>query len=151
MKKFCTKYLSVILSVWYVMSIIGFDIHSCVSTGEKFVTTAIQGVSCEDVHPDHSCAAHGSHCCGHDHPAPCDNGINEPECCTNDLLVLEVTGANQQYNEYNPEAQMMPACLLAEQVSPVSEYSYSQINDDRGLPDRVSGPDCQAVLSIWRI
>lgn len=151
MKKVCLKYSSALLLIWYVMSVIGFDIHSCMATGESFVTTAIQGVSCEDVHPEHSCDAHGSNCCCHNHHGACGDGINEPECCTNDLLVLEVTGANHTYQEFNPEAFMEPACLLSEQISPLSENSYKHIDCRRGYPDRVGRPDHQAVLSIWRI
>ena len=55
------KLTSVLLTVWYLMSIIGFDVHTCSGSGCSFVTTFIEGMTCAEVHPEHVCDA-GS-CC----------------------------------------------------------------------------------------
>lgn len=122
MRKMFVKYMSALLVVWYSLSIIGFDVHSCRSTGEVFVASLAGGVACEDVHPEHSCRAHGG-CCGHDVAACCEHGtktccehgtkscctheaepccghedqqtgsqVSKSDCCSNDLQVLELTG-----------------------------------------------------------
>lgn len=78
MRKMFVKYMSALLVVWYSLSIIGFDVHSCKSTGEVFVASLAGGISCEDVHPEHSCRAHGS-CCGHDVATCCEH--ESKVCC----------------------------------------------------------------------
>ena len=39
MKGLLTKITAMLLVVWYSMSIIGFDIHTCSGSGESFVVT----------------------------------------------------------------------------------------------------------------
>ena len=49
MRNIVMKYLAALLVVWYSLSIIGFDVHSCTKTGETFVASIAAGVSCEDM------------------------------------------------------------------------------------------------------
>ena len=81
MRKMFVKYMSALLVVWYSLSIIGFDVHSCKITGEVFVASLAGGISCEDVHPEHSCRAHGS-CCGHDVVTCCEQETKS--CCAHE-------------------------------------------------------------------
>lgn len=68
------KYLSILMAVWYCLSIIGFDVHSCTVTGESFLASTYLGTSCKEIHPEHSCQDHGS-CCQH-HQLSCQT----PSC-----------------------------------------------------------------------
>ena len=175
MRKMFVKYMSALLVVWYSLSIIGFDVHSCKSTGEVFVASLAGGISCEDVHPEHSCRAHGS-CCGHDvvtccehetksccaHEAePCcgqsgqhtGNQVAKSDCCSNDLQVLELTGvyASSERNTDNDFADeyVLNVDLFAEMTIPAVQrplLTYLK-HPDTG----VVMPDRQAFFSIWRV
>ncbi|MBO5877359.1 MAG: hypothetical protein J6Q37_06935 [Bacteroidales bacterium] len=167
MRKMFVKYMSALLVVWYSLSIIGFDVHSCKSTGEVFVASLAGGISCEDVHPEHSCSAHRScwghdmatccehetkSCCGHeDHQA--GSQVAKSDCCSNDLQVLELTGVyasseritdNDLADEY-----VLNVDLFAEMTIPAVQRPLLTFlkHPDTG----VVMPDRQAFFSIWRV
>lgn len=167
MRKMFVKYMSALLVVWYSLSIIGFDVHSCKSTGEVFVASLAGGISCEDVHPEHSCKAHGS-CCGHDMTTCCEHGtktccghedhqaesqVGKSDCCSNDLQVLELTGvyASSERNTDNDLADeyVLNVDLFVEMTIPAVQrplLTYLK-HPDTG----VVMPDRQAFFSIWRV
>jgi hypothetical protein len=151
MRKMFVKYMSALLVVWYSLSIIGFDVHSCKSTGEVFVASLAGGISCEDVHPEHSCKAHGS-CCGHEDQQT-GSEVGKSDCCSNDLQVLELTGVyasseritdNDLADEY-----VLNVDLFAEMTVPAVQRPLLTFlkHPDTG----VVMPDRQAFFSIWRV
>ena len=159
MRKMFVKYMSALLVVWYSLSIIGFDVHSCKSTGEVFVASLAGGISCEDVHPEHSCKAHGS-CCGHDMAACCvhedqqtGSEVGKSDCCSNDLQVLELTGvyASSERSTDNDHADeyVLNVDLFAEMTIPAEQRPLLTFlkHPDTG----VVMPDRQAFFSIWRV
>ena len=161
------KCLSAILVFWYSLSIIGFDVHSCKSTGEVFVASLAGGIACEDIHPEHSCRAHGS-CCGHDmttccaHEAePCcghedqqtGSQVSKSDCCSNDLQVLELTGVYASSeritdNDFADE-YVLNVDLFAEMTVPAVQRPLLTFlkHPDSG----VVMPDRQAFFNIWRV
>lgn len=157
------KYMSALLVVWYSLSIIGFDVHSCRSTGEVFVASLAGGISCEDVHPDHSCSSHGS-CCGHDRSACCEHKaepccgheesqVAKDDCCSNELQVLELTGVYASSdratdNDYS-DAYVLNVDLVAETRIPSVQKSL--ITFLKHPETGVIMPDRQAFFSIWRV
>ncbi len=121
MKNVIVKIFAVLLSVWYSMSVIGFDVHTCSGSGRSCIVTFIEGLTCEDIHPEHSCdkascCADRLDCCssheegqGHQHcggmtgfadheddhsDCPFCDGISlkSKSCCSNDYQVLVLTG-----------------------------------------------------------
>lgn len=168
MRKMFVKYASVLLVLWYSLSIIGFDVHSCRSTGEVFVASLAAGVTCDDIHPEHSCKAHASccshhetaDCCGKGHSSenPCDhssNHIDKEDCCSNDLQVLLLTGVHLSENERTVSDNIhlldhiFDVDLAMELAMPALQRPFLKYLEH---PDPgVVMPDCQAFLSIWRI
>ena len=161
------KYMSALLVVWYSLSIIGFDVHSCRSTGEVFVASLAGGISCEDVHPDHSCSSHGS-CCGHaesaccEHKAePCcgheesrsDTQVTNDGCCSNDLQVLELTGvyasSERESDIDHSDAYVLNVDLVAETRVPSMQKSL--LTFSKHPETGAVMPDRQAFFSIWRV
>lgn len=151
------KYLAALLVVWYSLSIIGFDVHSCTKTGETFVASIAAGVSCEDIHPEHSCSRHGS-CCGHDHDKNrCGhdyrNEVTSGDCCQDDFHVLAFTGAvspnDYRYDDCASDFVAYATEYLAQILVPTcsNEDFIKFKNPDSGI----TVPDPQALLSIWRI
>ena len=159
MRKMFVKYMSALLVVWYSLSIIGFDVHSCKSTGEVFVASLAGGISCEDVHPEHSCRAHGS-CCGHDMTTCCGHEgqqtgsqVSKSDCCSNDLQILELTGVSVSHerdtdNDHADE-YVLNVDLFAEMTIPAVQKPLLTFlkHPDTG----VVMPDRQAFFSIWRV
>ena len=148
MKNMFLKYASALLAVWYCLSIIGFDVHSCNTTGSIFVNSVLSGTSCDDIHPEHDCAGHGSCCSSH---SCCDHEKAEDNCCTNEIEVLDCESVIVSDDD---------ACIIA---SYTLDYTCSIIELDllpcfRSAqvlyypdPGEYAAPDHQAVLSIWRI
>lgn len=162
MRKMFVKYASVLLVLWYSLSIIGFDVHSCKSTGEVFVASLATGVSCEDIHPDHSCKSHGG-CCGHHETESCcsgheigraDSHVAKEDCCSNDLQVLQLTGVqisdNERFGANVHDCQLIfDVDLAMELAMPALQKSFIKYLEH---PDPgVVMPDRQAFLSIWRV
>lgn len=154
MRKMIVKYASVLLVLWYSLSIIGFDVHSCKSTGEVFVASLIGGVACENVHPEHSCKSHGG-CCEHHHSSEqSGDKVEKADCCSNDLQVLQLTGVhmadNERFNDNVHDFQYtFDVDMAMELVMPTLQRSLLKYLEH---PDPgVVMPDCQAFLSIWRI
>ena len=133
MRNMYMKFFAVLLAVWYLTSIIGFNVHIC--------------------HASH----HHSHSESH-HCECCHSESSESEvafkCCTDDYLVLTVTGVVSE-NENDHEVFHMIDCQLsdgyvAEAGRFLSEYRIHKIRALPGSGQPKAG-DLQSVLGIWRI
>jgi len=152
MKNVVRKYVAALLLIWYTLSIIGFDVHSCTRTGETFVASIAAGVSCEDIHPEHSCAGHGG-CCGHDQTKCCCGHHFADDCCQDDFHVLTFTGTvsseEQRFDSYAQNSAVPVLESVFENLMPdVCDISLLRFKE----PDSgITMPDSQALLNIWRI
>lgn len=96
--------LSMVVTLCYFMSVIGYDLHICDHTGERYITSFITGISCEDLHPGHLRPQENGHnedcCCGHHCTEGRHDGMNidESPCCTDDYKVLTLTGSRGDDN-----------------------------------------------------
>ena len=147
MKNVFIKYMSMLLVVWYCLSIIGFDVHACTTTGNVFVNSVLGGVTCSDIHPEHDCHGHNSCCCSH---GCCDQKKAE-DCCTNEIEVLD---CDTVVSTDDSSSQVLYCTLVTSQsiyeadLLPMhSRYNILYFPD----PGDVIGPDQQAILKIWRI
>ena len=154
------KICAVMLAVWYLMTIIGFGVHTCMGSQRSFVTTFLSGVTCEDIHPDHHCTdshhCHGDgecHDCTHGQSA-CDVTFDSQPCCSDDFVVLEVTGtAPSSENDFS-DCHCGHCPFTAELVPDGHSYvEKSGFNKIMSLPDSglIVPGDVQSVLGIWRI
>ena len=159
-----------LLTLWYCMSIIGFDIHTCRESGRSFVATFVEGLTCQDIHPEHDCDA--GHCCGvhveekcscgHDHHGQegslCEDAdgyvIKAPSCCTNDYQVLNLTGGGQDESGHLRIADVQ-FITVQHVVSAADIHSLSVNSGLRAhcFPDPWvhSRGDIQLYCNIWRI
>lgn len=162
MKRMFPKYVAALLTVWYSLSIIGFDVHSCAATGDTFVNSVLSGLTCEDIHPEHDCSGHGS-CCGshrcHDHKShasSCCGDQDAPsvahddDCCTNDIEVLDSESLTVQ-DDYDFELYVSDAFQYIKNYYDC--HLFAEGTHLYGSSDswKSAGPDSQAVLNIWRI
>ena len=146
------KICSVLLVLWYLMSVIGFNVHTCHGEGHSFVTTFIEGTACSDIHPDHHCTDTHHHsdeaegCCGSD---------DQDDCCSDEFQVLSVTGLMSDDNYACSCESSLIDCLYIAHSSSALEQVY--LNDyllkDLYEPESglAAGYDVQSFFSIWRI
>ncbi len=159
MKNVILKIFAILLTVWYSMSIIGFNVHTCSGSGRSFVVTFIDGVTCEDIHPDHVCSKVS--CCSdryHDHCA-CGghDGVSfgPQSCCSSDYQVLALTGTlSQNDHEHFDECACgsCPCVGFAVCGAPLLPDEYNFIAYIHAPdPGVASACERQASLSVWRI
>ena len=144
------KIRALALVLWYVISIIGFGVHTCGESQRSFLTSFVTGMTCEEAHSSEPHDCHDGHCCSHAHEdeAGCED-------CEDEYMNLEVTGTPQsQEDDIQVECQTvsvlydMPA--LADICAPSSNLHILRI---LSLPDSglIASGDIQSVLGIWRI
>jgi hypothetical protein len=155
MKSVFLKYVSALMALWYCLSIIGFDVHSCTVTGSTFVNSVLNGTTCEEVHPEHDCCCHGSCChsaCSHDHEAPSSEEVDEnDDCCTNEIEVLDSEGvAAAEDNACDMHDATTVLAFVENDYNSLlrTEAATVSYKPDSG---HFRQPDILAVLSIWRI
>lgn len=156
MKGLFTKITALLLVVWYSMSIIGFDVHTCSGSGESFVVTFVEGFECEDIHPEHHC--HQGSCCSHSHDC-CETKahvqVKSKSCCSSDYQVLTLTGtvSDEKNGVENPSSSVYCCCIC----SNIFELNADVHNPQNIFHNPTYGssqgkvPDVQSVLSVWRI
>ena len=178
MKGLITKVFAALLVGWYLMSIIGFGVHTCMDSGKSFLVAFYEGATCEDIHPEHHCepaaccssARHDSHehgCCDHHHASSgkhadhedcsfCDDVTFSPKsCCSNDYQVLELTGVLVSDDSRSNDLQNPWLCPCADMLACDAGYQTSWKTTIKYIHEPGSGHellhDRQAVLSVWRI
>lgn len=138
MRNMPMKICAVLMALWYLMSIVGFDVHICHSTHHE---------PCHEHHAEehHDC------CCHH------ENTESEVSfsCCSDDYLVLNlpviVSSHEDDLEEKGPSADFHPyTCHVPDICISMSEY---RIHNKWSLPDSglIAEGDVQSVLNIWRI
>ena len=147
-----------LLMVWYSLSIIGFDVHTCNTSGETYIATIATGFSCEDLHPDHALHSHKCCCCHVDSDkaerfSESDSNLGMKSCCTGDFQVISLTGvpAGAEGNEC--------ACLSVDVAMPVflsqsfssDILSVSRANYGGPPPEVYLSRGLQASYGVWRI
>lgn len=154
MKGIITKVTAVLLIVWYLMSIIGFGVHTCSGSGRSFVVSFVEGLSCEDIHPEHhcckvSCCSHSQSCCDED-GSLC---LKSESCCSSDYQVLALTGTVSDEKNGSYESFSFAYChYICSEIYGQEMFSRKPVQAD-SVSDSSPGhmPDIQSVLNVWRI
>ena len=93
MKNVFTSITALLLVIWYSLSVIGFDVHTCSSSGNTYIATVIGGTECKDIHPEHS--QKSCSCCHHKHSAEAhdsEQSLKTKPCCTDEWQMIVLTG-----------------------------------------------------------
>ena len=158
-----------LLVIWYCMSIIGFDVHTCMSSGRTFIATFADGVSCADIHPEHHCC--GASCCsGHHHETSCCSSehcdevllehnnaetLDTKSCCSNEYQAILLSGCrtdSDSDNKYSFSEVSYPCIMNV----PVISFAMAKYHADHVQflePDSgVHQPgDLCVTFGVWRI
>ena len=151
------KISAMLLVVWYCMSIIGFDVHTCMTSGESFVVTVLEGTDCGDIHPEHTCCAdalsHCCSCCHHDGPSEHDGAVSleEQDCCQDDIQVLVLTGGRS--DDESRHHYDMVSLYASVAVEPCFSVASRNFFNSLSMPDSglIVPGESQSFLSVWRI
>ncbi len=177
MKEKLLRLSAMLLVLWYCFSVIGFNVHTCRASGRSFIATFVSGLSCSDIHPEHSCGHDHSSCAsmetpsccqghGHSHETPscchsdlpsCCSSHDEmsfecQDCCDDDHLALKLTGCvSEKANSIDQVQQISVHCLS--DVHDSVHTAMAQRATGLLLPVRgLTVPwDYQSRLGIWRI
>jgi len=87
-RQFISFVASLLLSVWYLMAVVGFDVHYDHHDEEVFIVSLLCRTDCESIHPLDEC-----HCIDH-HLGQCHS---DDEDCENEISILSLTGDGHNY------------------------------------------------------
>lgn len=142
---------AVLIVLWYVFSIIGFDVHTCSHTGKSYVATFVSGYGCDDIHPEHHC---GKDCChGHrpivvtDISPLCDAVLADScagHCCEDSIKVLALTGVSQSDGHHHYNECHCGHCLC---IAASTGVLYFNVVCEHILPDDMF-PVFRDILSL---
>lgn len=153
------RVIAMLLILWYCVSVIGFDVHTCYKSDRCFIATFVEGFECEDIHPCHSnhchccekarqCAsANAGECCG---KSACS--VSESSCCSNDYQVIDITGSGSAGFQSSEDIQlclMLPLNTFCENV--VSLSVRSDFNRVSWSGSCVCPCDVHPMFGVWRI
>ena len=150
MKSILMKISAILLVVWYCLSIIGFDVHTCSETGDSIVHMSFTAHSCHDIHDDHCDSA-----CEHDHDDYCEEPVehrHDGGCCEDEYQVISLTGLRSDDDSNGSFHGSECPCIIETECDTFS--LLADITDYRYFKDPDSGlivADAQPLLSIWRI
>lgn len=170
MKNVITSLTAMLLVIWYSLSVIGFDVHTCSGSGETYVVTVLGGTTCEDIHPEHRKEA--CSCCYHRYVSHQTIEVDEVEttagienisgaevatrpCCSDDWQMIVLTGCKAQEKQEHFDECHCGCCpcisnMYAVHTCPVMEV-YGPLtfyNPDSGS---LALLDVQRSYNIWRI
>ena len=151
MKNVFTSLTAALLVVWYSLSIIGFDVHTCSSSGHTYIATVASGFECEDIHDGH---VHDDCCCHSDKPEKnqADQKFEEGQCCSDQYHSIVLTGVRGDddadgYHRMNISCgHELPSCNIGS-----DKLQHGHRTNLRLLDERIVFRDVQSSFNIWRI
>lgn len=157
MKNLLTKCAAVVLVLWYSLSVIGFDVHTCSGSGKTFIATIISGTGCDDIHPEHN--APSCKCCQKataqlEDYDDCD--LRTKPCCTDDWQAIALTGVRVNKDETSSESAISVRIAL-NQAFVQESYKNLDLNSNsprifyRLASGSAVARSCQEIYGVWRI
>ena len=166
------KIYALLLVIWYCMSIIGFDVHTCKGSGRTFVATFAEGMTCADIHPEHHCekSCHGhSSCCHHEstgchnsasccnHTSDCSHGesFSTQDCCSDSYQSILLTGfrAEDDHRHYDECHCGNCPCIIPEFLNTLAYKDIKSCHKFLNITEwrDVGLCDPQVAFGVWRI
>jgi len=155
MKNAPTKIAAMLLVMWYSLSVIGFNVHTCSESGETFIATVIGGTECEDIHPEHQ--ENGCTCCHHKHhdSDPMTKTLRARSCCTDSWKMIQLTGIRVCDERADSDLQLS-LCHNAAVLPAYDIYHSTVISIGFNAfcihsPRDVVPMDFHKIYGVWRI
>lgn len=137
------KVVSLVLAIWYLLCVLGFNVHFCNVSGESVVESLVSGPVQGDVHRG----------CPHDmQPGHHDRELSGKACCTDNIKVLSLTGREEDDNDgCGPVCGHFLAYVTIDGIyhQDASAVLLRRAQDCSIIPDI---PDnIFSLFSVWRI
>ena len=155
MKNVLISSLAPMLVIWYSLSVIGFDIHTCSGSGETYVATVITGTACEDIHPEH--VHPGCSCCHHGHDENHKKeDLRTKSCCTDQWQVIVLTGVPTDDNESfctecSHASELFSDALSGSLHASGADGALRTGHRYKSRPQSIPKRNLQSEYNIWRI
>ena len=161
MKNVITYCVAAFILIWYSLSVIGFDVHTCSDSGETYIATVLGGTACDDIHPEHdepTCSCCHKECASKEHPQEHEDkdGLRTRPCCTDDWQMIYLTGVRSGDDRDETGCQISQLPVFADCMIPdikvnlnIAGNLFRDLHKPRPKP--VTVRTCQEVYSIWRI
>ena len=153
MKNRLTSLAAMLLVVWYSLSVIGFDVHTCLASGQVYIATVVSGTGCDDIHPDNGgkkCCS----CCSHGHERE-GAGLDTKPCCTDQWQMITLTGMPADDGKAFSMTPVCVKCVNQGVLLAKNDLSNIHIQASRAFHKQDFGPllfpDIQSEYNIWRI
>lgn|GEM_PF-5254578 len=109
------KFAAALFVAAYLLSLAGFDIHTCSHSGKTYISFLAASLSCEDIHPEHDAECH---CCGcaHEHHSNEDGG-----CCSDEphQLLIGCDDCGFDFKHVSAPVSEMPALVVSDSFTTV--------------------------------
>ena len=181
MKNVLTSLTAIMLVVWYSLSVIGFDVHTCSDSGQTYIATVASGFSCADIHPEthpvaghsadtdhhpdtdrHSCHAGseprvhtGCKCCQkHENVSEAvTEQLDTKPCCSDDFQVIVLTGVRSSQDQDDCSDRVPVRIICGQSCSTYTSNAF--VSSLRTFYKPSSGDivprDVMVSYNIWRI
>ena len=155
MKNVFTSLTAILMVVWYSLSVIGFDVHTCSGSGETYIATVASGFTCEDIHPEYGHS--GCSCCHAEESetASSRQELDKKPCCTDDYHVIILTGTRGGDEQRYDNAHHLAYCHLVADVPYDNTCSSQFLSDLQRFRCDHHGTylsrSLNTVYNIWRI
>ena len=118
MRGFLVKFTAVLMTLFYMVAVGGFDVHSDHESGQVYFRLLSAGISCDAVHPDAPCH--------HNHAEGCEE---EEDCCSDNIFVLSITGDDSSSDDLQISPRVsfcaVTPCISLKSVQPSTEKNPS--------------------------
>lgn len=151
MKGIFIKIAAVFVLVWYALGIIGFDVHTCNSSGRSFIAMFVDELSCQDIHPEHDCSCEHRGC-GCSHHSEGQQIDSQDHCCTDDYRMLSITGAVEDSSRGSDllfDCDVVGADLTSCQIPSPADHLFLKSRYRTVISCAIW--DFQSFYSVWRI
>lgn len=156
MNKIHIKVFSCLMALWYLVSVVGLNVHTCSGTGEVFVKSLVAGTSCEMIHPSHGCHSEDACCCccEHEQAHDAEEGLSQKDCCDNEAVMLVHNGCTEDSILLSQlMAQALDMNCIAPEIfalqSPAKDFIQRKISEPDSSPQIQR--DILSEISTWRL
>ena len=125
------KAMSLMLTLWYMIAVVGINIHTCATSGLTYVSPLPFGMSCSEIH-------HDIHCCDH-----------HDGCCSNDVHKLQLSGSDDTRTTNGFSMQI--AVNLTQTIIQKPVIDKSDIRHIYAPVRLLIQSDITQLYAIWRI
>ena len=153
-KKFI-KFISLLFAMWYLLCIVGFDVHTCGHSGKNFVSSLLMQIDLDSTSGDNLCSRSG--CCK-DGNCVCSGQDGISSRCSDNYFTLSAPAISRSDDEQHAFHTSCSGCHFHYPAEAL--ILFRLFSSDSLISPFLQGhtlfrwpdiKDIQSVFSVWRI